>query len=150
MPCVGTLDYVAPEQLTGGRADARVRTCTRSGCLLFNAVTGNRPFERETEAAVLFAHMSEEPPAASASNPDRRAARRRHPRSDGQGPAGAPGLGRRAGPGGGCGRRWRWGSGPGCDETVAAGAAAAPAPRRRARATAAGRFRSGSCCPSWP
>jgi DNA-binding beta-propeller fold protein YncE len=66
---VGTLAYVAPELLTGGRADARSDVYAL-GCLLFNAVTGNRPFERETEAAVLFAHMSEEPPAASTSNPD--------------------------------------------------------------------------------
>ncbi len=65
---VGTLAYVAPELLTGGRADARSDVYAL-GCLLFNAVTGNRPFERETEAAVLFAHLSEEPPVASASNP---------------------------------------------------------------------------------
>ncbi len=61
---VGTLDYVAPEQISGGPLDARVDVYAL-GCLLFKLLTGEVPFPREGEAARLYAHLNDPPPAPS-------------------------------------------------------------------------------------
>jgi serine/threonine protein kinase len=61
---VGTLDYVAPEQIAGGSVDARVDVYAL-GCLLFKALTGEVPFPREAEAARLYAHLNDPPPLPS-------------------------------------------------------------------------------------
>lgn len=61
---VGTLDYVAPEQISGGQVDARVDVYAL-GCLLFKLLTGEVPFPREGEAARLYAHLNDPPPAPS-------------------------------------------------------------------------------------
>jgi len=61
---VGTLDYVAPEQISGGPIDARVDVYAL-GCLLFKLLTGEVPFPREGEAARLYAHLNDPPPAPS-------------------------------------------------------------------------------------
>jgi hypothetical protein len=61
---VGTLDYVAPEQISGATVDARADVYAL-GCLLFKLLTGDVPFPRETEAARLYAHLNEPPPAPS-------------------------------------------------------------------------------------
>src|SRR5262249_60274006 len=61
---VGTLDYVAPEQISGGPIDARVDVYAL-GCLLYKLLTGQVPFPREGEAARLYAHLNDPPPAPS-------------------------------------------------------------------------------------
>ncbi len=61
---VGTLDYVAPEQISGDAVDARVDVYAL-GCLLFKLLTGEVPFPREGEAARLYAHLNDPPPAPS-------------------------------------------------------------------------------------
>jgi hypothetical protein len=61
---VGTLDYVAPEQISGGSVDARVDVYAL-GCLLYKLLTGQVPFPREGEAARLYAHLNDPPPAPS-------------------------------------------------------------------------------------
>jgi hypothetical protein len=61
---VGTLDYVAPEQISGGEVDARVDVYAL-GCLLFKLLTGQVPYPREGEAARLYAHLNDPPPAPS-------------------------------------------------------------------------------------
>jgi serine/threonine protein kinase len=61
---VGTLDYVAPEQISGGEADARVDVYAL-GCLLFKLLTGEVPFPKDGEAARLYAHLNDPPPAPS-------------------------------------------------------------------------------------
>ena len=65
---VGTLDYVAPEQIRGGEIDARADVYAL-GCLLFKLLTGEVPFPRDGEAARLYAHLNDEPPAASLFTP---------------------------------------------------------------------------------
>jgi ribosome-binding protein aMBF1 (putative translation factor) len=61
---VGTLDYVAPEQISGEEVDARVDVYAL-GCLLYKLLTGEVPFPREGEAARLYAHLHDPPPAPS-------------------------------------------------------------------------------------
>jgi hypothetical protein len=61
---VGTLDYVAPEQISGQPIDARADVYAL-GCLLFKLLTGEVPFPREGEAARLYAHLHDPPPAPS-------------------------------------------------------------------------------------
>ncbi len=65
---VGTLDYVAPEQIEGRAVDARVDVYAL-GCVLFQALTGRVPFERDSDAAKLWAHMSEPPPSVAGERP---------------------------------------------------------------------------------
>jgi Protein kinase domain len=61
---VGTLDYVAPEQISGGEVDARADIYAL-GCLLFKLLTGEVPYPRDGEAARLYAHLNDPPPAPS-------------------------------------------------------------------------------------
>jgi Protein kinase domain len=61
---VGTLDYVAPEQISGAAVDARADVYAL-GCLLFKLLTGEVPFPRDAEAARLYAHLNDPPPAPS-------------------------------------------------------------------------------------
>ena len=65
---VGTLDYVAPEQIVGDEVDARADIYALA-CLLFKCLTGEVPFPKEGEAARLYAHLHDEPPAASLFTP---------------------------------------------------------------------------------
>ncbi|MEU6199926.1 serine/threonine-protein kinase [Streptomyces sp. NPDC047061] len=66
---VGTLDYVAPEQIAGRPVDGR---CDEYGlaCVVHETLTGRPPFVREDDMAVLWAHQNEEPPAVTAARPD--------------------------------------------------------------------------------
>lgn len=61
---VGTLDYVAPEQIRGERVDARADVYAL-GCLLHYALTGVVPFQREGDEARLWAHLNDPPPKSS-------------------------------------------------------------------------------------
>lgn len=61
---VGTLDYVAPEQISGGGVDARADVYAL-GCLLFKLLTGDVPYPRDGDAARLYAHLNDPPPAPS-------------------------------------------------------------------------------------
>jgi YVTN family beta-propeller protein len=61
----GTVDYVAPEQIRGDPVDRRADVYGL-GCLLFEALTGRVPFPRASGVATIFAHLDEEPPAATA------------------------------------------------------------------------------------
>jgi ABC-type branched-subunit amino acid transport system substrate-binding protein/streptogramin lyase len=58
---VGTLDYLAPEQIRGEEVDART-DCYALGCVLYECLAGAPPFRRATDAETLWAHMQEEPP----------------------------------------------------------------------------------------
>jgi YVTN family beta-propeller protein len=61
---MGTLDYVAPEQIRGDEIDGRADQYAFA-CLLFECLTGSLPFRRDSEVATIFAHLEESPPAAS-------------------------------------------------------------------------------------
>ena len=65
---LGTIDYVAPEQIEGRPVDGRTDVYSL-GCVAFECLTGRVPFDRDNEAATLWAHMQEEPPSAVAANP---------------------------------------------------------------------------------
>ena len=72
---VGTLDYIAPEQIRGVPIDARADVYAL-GCLLFYVLTGVAPYRRDTDEATLFAHLHDPPPDAR-----ELVARRARPRS---------------------------------------------------------------------
>ena len=61
---VGTPDYMPPEQIKGERADARTDVYAL-GCLLFHALTGRTPYDRDTEVAKMYAQLHDEPPSAA-------------------------------------------------------------------------------------
>jgi len=58
---VGTFQYMAPEQVQGAPADAR-SDIWAFGCVLYEMLTGSRPFEAPTRASVLAAILEREPP----------------------------------------------------------------------------------------
>jgi YVTN family beta-propeller protein len=58
---VGTLDYIAPEQIEGRKVDGRADVYSL-GCLLYECLTGRKPFARESEAATLWAHVHDPAP----------------------------------------------------------------------------------------
>ncbi len=67
---IGTVDYMAPEQFEStGPADERVDQYSLA-CMAYEALTGKRPFERETDVQVMFAHIRDEPPSPSGARPD--------------------------------------------------------------------------------
>ena len=58
---VGTLGFVAPEQIRGERVDARTDVYAL-GCVLVHALTGGAPFLRDSDEATLWAHLNAAPP----------------------------------------------------------------------------------------
>lgn len=61
---LGTVDYIAPEQLHGKHVDARADVYALT-CLLFHAITGEVPFPREDDMAAMFAHANLPPPTVT-------------------------------------------------------------------------------------
>ena len=66
---VGTVDYIAPEQIERDDVDARADVYAL-GCVLFECLTGDVPFPRDSDLAALWAHMRADPPRASELNPE--------------------------------------------------------------------------------
>jgi serine/threonine-protein kinase len=66
---VGTVDYVAPEQIEGRQIDGRTDQYALA-CVLFESLAGKPPFVKETETAALIAHLMEEPPSITAVRPE--------------------------------------------------------------------------------
>ena len=66
---VGTIDYIAPEQIRGDPLDGSADQYALA-CVLFASLTGSPPFVRDTDVATVFAHLNERPPPASSQVPD--------------------------------------------------------------------------------
>ena len=65
---VGTLQYMAPEQLEGKEVDARTDIFA-FGAVVYEMATRKRAFEGNTQASVISAIMSSEPPPMSSLQP---------------------------------------------------------------------------------
>ena len=61
---LGTVDYSAPEQIQGLPLDGRADVYSL-GCVLFHCLAGRPPFQRDSELAVLNAHLHDAPPVLS-------------------------------------------------------------------------------------
>jgi serine/threonine-protein kinase len=66
---IGSAAYLAPEQATGGRANARSDLYS-FGCLLMTLLTGKPPFTDDTPVDILGKHLSEPPPLCSSRRPE--------------------------------------------------------------------------------
>ncbi len=60
----GTIEYIAPEQIQGARATAQSDIYS-FGIVVYESLVGRVPFAGESEAATLYAHLSETPPHPS-------------------------------------------------------------------------------------
>jgi serine/threonine-protein kinase len=59
---VGTVDYAAPEQIQGSSAlDARTDVYGL-GCVAYECLSGARPYQRESELQLMYAHLQDPPP----------------------------------------------------------------------------------------
>jgi Tol biopolymer transport system component len=65
---VGTLQYMAPEQLEGANADARTDIFA-FGAIAYEMLTGRKAFEGESQAGLIAAIMQGEPPAITVDKP---------------------------------------------------------------------------------
>jgi YVTN family beta-propeller protein len=66
---VGTLGFVAPEQIRGERVDARADIYAL-GCMLFHCLAGGPPYQRDSDEATLWAHLHDDAPSLRANAPD--------------------------------------------------------------------------------
>ncbi len=66
---VGTFDYMAPERLWGREVDGRADVYSLA-CVLYEALTGQRPFPVDGVPALMHAHTSSPPPRVTALRPD--------------------------------------------------------------------------------
>ena len=65
---VGTLNYIAPEQLEGKEVDARTDIFAL-GAVLYEMVTGHRAFEGGSRASVIAAILDHDPPSTRLNQP---------------------------------------------------------------------------------
>jgi serine/threonine protein kinase len=61
---LGTLNYMAPEQINGGQVDRRADVYS-FGCMVYRCLTGEPPYQRETRTATLLAHVNAPLPVPS-------------------------------------------------------------------------------------
>jgi serine/threonine protein kinase len=66
---VGTIDYIAPEQIEGAKPAGRGDQYALA-CVIFECLTGRLPFARDDEISVMWAHLQDEPPTVTALRPD--------------------------------------------------------------------------------
>src|SRR5690349_15514612 len=66
---IGTIDYVAPEQIQGDPATPASDIYALTG-VLYECLTGEVPYPKPSEAATLHAHVMQPPPVLSERRPD--------------------------------------------------------------------------------
>ncbi|OBA82675.1 hypothetical protein A9W99_11225 [Mycobacterium sp. 1164966.3] len=66
---IGTFAYIAPERLEGRAEDARVDIYSLA-CVLYECLAGAPPFEGDTMARLVAAHLTSPPPRPSISRPE--------------------------------------------------------------------------------
>lgn len=66
---IGTIGYMAPEQVTTGAADVRSDVYA-AGIMLFELVTGQQPYDGETPMSVAYRHVHDTVPAPSSVAPE--------------------------------------------------------------------------------
>jgi TolB-like protein/tetratricopeptide (TPR) repeat protein len=66
---VGTIPYMAPEQLRGQRVDARADIFS-FGVMLYEMVSGGRPFRGDSRVDLMSSILREEPPPLESVRPD--------------------------------------------------------------------------------
>jgi serine/threonine-protein kinase len=66
---VGTLDYISPEQIRGKPA-SKQSDIYALAAVLYECLSGVVPFPKDSEAAVLYAHMSDDPPLVTEARPE--------------------------------------------------------------------------------
>src|SRR2546429_4967342 len=65
---MGTIDYIAPEQIQARSVDGRADIYSL-GCVLYECLTGRVPFAKDVDAAVIWAHLEENPTPPSSLRP---------------------------------------------------------------------------------
>ncbi len=66
---LGTLNYLAPEQIEGRTVDGRADAYSLA-CAAFEMLAGAPPFRRDQSLAVMWAQLSAPPPALTSQRPD--------------------------------------------------------------------------------
>ncbi|MEA2485747.1 MAG: hypothetical protein QOD46_858, partial [Actinomycetota bacterium] len=66
---MGTVGYIAPEQIEGKTVDRRSDIYSL-GCVMYQCLTGYRPFDLENDVAVLWAHLNKPVPPITDRRPD--------------------------------------------------------------------------------
>jgi serine/threonine kinase PknH len=66
---VGTFDYISPEQIKGEKATKKSDVYSLAA-VLYECLTGVVPYPKDSEAAVLYAQMAEDPPKVSDHRPE--------------------------------------------------------------------------------
>lgn len=67
---VGTLDYLAPEQIMAPKEIDRRADIYALGAMVYEILTGQTPFKDENYGIVLYAHLQQPPPDIRAKIPD--------------------------------------------------------------------------------
>lgn len=61
---MGTVQYMSPEQIEGKNVDGRADVYGL-GCVIYEAITGQLPFDKDSDVSVMWAHINDPPPVPS-------------------------------------------------------------------------------------
>ncbi|MGH2590693.1 MAG: serine/threonine protein kinase, partial [Actinomycetota bacterium] len=65
---MGTVDYVAPEQIQGHEVDGRTDGYSLA-CVLYECLAGRVPYAKDSDVATLFGHLQDPPPPVTVARP---------------------------------------------------------------------------------